>query len=163
MRIAIGTGATILAADQASKWAVLGPLALDQRLFVPVLDPYLNFVMAWNTGINFGLFGSDSAVTRYVLVALALTICAAVVVWLWREGAPRGMQAAAGLLLGGAIGNVIDRVRFGAVVDFVNMSCCGLHNPFAFNIADVAIFAGAAGLVLLSGRGGGGTRGDRGA
>lgn len=151
MRAMIGTGAVILVADQASKWWVLGPLALDQRLFVPVFDPYVNFVMAWNTGINFGLFGSDTPWLRYALIALALAICAFVIVWLKREGAPRGMQIAAGLLVGGAIGNVIDRIRFGAVADFLNVTCCGLRNPYAFNVADISIFAGAALLILLSG------------
>lgn len=154
MRIAIGTGAVILVADQASKWWVLGPLALDQRLFVPVLDPYVNFVMAWNTGINFGLFGSDTAWMRWVLIALAVGICAFVIHWLIREGAPRGMQFATGLLVGGAIGNVIDRIRFGAVADFLNITCCGFRNPYAFNVADISIFAGAALLILLSGRDG---------
>jgi len=157
MKVMIGTGATILVADQASKWYVLGPLALDQRLFVPVIDPYVNFVMAWNTGINFGLFGSDTSWVRWVLIALALAICAVVLVWLKREGAPRGMQIATGLLVGGAIGNVIDRLRFGAVADFLNVTCCGLRNPYAFNVADISIFAGAALLILVSGRSG---RGD---
>lgn len=151
MKPMIGTGATILAADQASKWYVLGPLALDQRLFVPVLEPYVSFVMAWNTGINFGLFGSDSGWMRWALIALALGICAFVIIWLMREGAPRAMQIAAGLLIGGAIGNVIDRVRFGAVADFLNVTCCGFRNPYAFNVADVSIFLGAALLILLSG------------
>lgn len=152
MKTMIGTGATILVADQATKWYVLGQLALDQRLFVPVIDPYINLVMAWNTGINFGLFGSDAGWMRWVLIAVALGICAFVLVWLRREGAPRGMQFATGLLVGGAIGNVIDRIRFGAVADFLNISCCGFSNPYAFNVADISIFAGAAALIFLSGR-----------
>lgn len=152
MRVMIGTGATILVVDQAVKWYVLGPLALQQRLFVPVFDPYLNLVMAWNTGINFGLFGSDTSWMRWVLIAVAIGICAFVLVWLKREGAPRGMQFATGLLVGGAIGNVIDRIRFGAVADFLNMSCCGFTNPYAFNVADISIFAGAGLLILFSGR-----------
>jgi signal peptidase II len=152
MRIAIGTAATILIADQATKWAVVTAMGLDQRLFIPVFDPYLNFVMAWNTGINFGLFGSGSSITRYGLIALALAICVWVWIWVRREGADRWSQIALGLLVGGAIGNVIDRVRWGAVADFLNMSCCGFRNPYAFNVADIAIFAGAFGLILLSGR-----------
>ncbi|CUX80401.1 MAG: lipoprotein signal peptidase LspA [Roseibaca calidilacus] len=151
MKAMIGTGATILVADQATKWYILGPLALDQRLFVPVLDPYVNFVMAWNTGINFGLFGSESDAMRWVLIALALAICGFVLVWLKREGAPRNMQIATGFLIGGAIGNVIDRIRFGAVADFLNVTCCGFRNPYAFNIADISIFLGAALLILFAG------------
>ena len=63
---------------------------------------------------------------------------------------------AAGLLIGGAIGNVIDRLAYGAVADFLNMSCCGIENPFAFNVADISIFVGALGLVIF-GTGAGGT------
>jgi signal peptidase II len=69
------------------------------------------------------------------------------------------MQIATGLLVGGAIGNVIDRIRFGAVADFLNMSCCGFTNPYAFNVADISIFVGAGLLILLSGREGSGTQG----
>ncbi len=152
MRIATGTLALTVIADQASKWAVIDRMALDQRLYIPVFDPYLNFVMAWNTGINFGLFGSDSDVMRHVLIAIAVLICAVVWVWVRREGAGRWMQLGAGLLVGGALGNVIDRVRWGAVADFINMSCCGFRNPYSFNIADVAVFAGAFLLIVFSGR-----------
>jgi signal peptidase II len=60
------------------------------------------------------------------------------------------MYLAGGLLLGGAIGNVIDRLLYGAVADFLNMSCCGFTNPYAFNVADISIFAGAVGLAFLS-------------
>lgn len=152
MRIAIGTLAVTLIADQASKYWVLDRMALEQRLFIPVFDPYLNFVMAWNTGINFGLFGNDSVVMRYALIALALGISALVWVWVRREGAGRMLQIGAGLMIGGALGNALDRLRWGAVADFINMSCCGLRNPYAFNVADAAIFAGAFALILFSGR-----------
>lgn len=152
MRVAIGAIILTAVIDQASKWAVIDRMALDQRLYVPVFDPYLNFVMAWNTGINFGLFGSDSDVMRYILIAVAVAICAFVWVWVRREGAGRWMQLGAGLLIGGALGNVIDRVRWGAVADFINMSCCGIRNPYSFNIADAAIFAGAFLLIVFSGR-----------
>lgn len=151
MRVAVGTIATILVADQATKWAVIDVMGLDQRLFIPVWDPYLNFAMAWNTGINFGLFGSGGAWTRWVLVALAVAICIWVWLWVQREGARFWLQISAGLLIGGALGNVVDRLRWGAVVDFINMSCCGLRNPYSFNIADIAVFAGAIGLIMFSG------------
>ena len=153
MRVAIGVLGLTVIADQASKWWVIDRLALDQRLFIPVIDPYLNFAMAWNTGINFGLFGSDSDVMRYVLVAIALAISAFVWVWVKREGPTLWLQIGAGLLIGGALGNVIDRLRWGAVADFINMSCCGLRNPYSFNIADAAIFVGAVALIVFSGRG----------
>ncbi len=152
MRVAIGTGALALIADQVSKWWVIERMALDQRLFIPVADPYLNFAMAWNRGVNFGLFGSESDVMRWALIALAVVICVVVWVWVQREGAGRWLQIGAGLMIGGALGNVIDRIRWGAVADFINMSCCGFHNPWSFNIADAAIFAGAFVLILFSGR-----------
>jgi signal peptidase II len=127
-------------------------LRLDTRLAIDVLPPFLNFRMAWNRGVNFGLFAHDADVMRWVLIALALAI--SVWVWMWvRREAPGAMvRISAGLLIGGALGNVIDRVIYGAVADFLNMSCCGFHNPFSFNLADVAIFVGAFGLVVFSGR-----------
>lgn len=152
MRLAIGVIALTFIADQASKYWVMERMALEQRLFIQVYDPYLNFAMAWNRGVNFGLFGSDSEIMRYVLITVALAITAFVWVWVKREGAGLWMQFGAGLLMGGALGNVIDRIRWGAVMDFINMSCCGLRNPYSFNIADIAIFAGAFALILFSGR-----------
>lgn len=152
MRVATGSLMSVLIADQASKWAVISVMGLDQRLFIPVYDPWLNFAMAWNTGINFGLFSSGSMAARVILIALALAICLWVWLWVRRDGARFWMQISAGLLIGGALGNVIDRIRWGAVADFINMSCCGLQNPYSFNLADAAIFAGAAGLILFSGR-----------
>jgi signal peptidase II len=68
------------------------------------------------------------------------------------ERAGRLAMISAGLLVGGALGNVIDRILYGAVADFLNMSCCGIENPFSFNVADIAIFAGALGLVLFMGK-----------
>ncbi len=68
-----------------------------------------------------------------------------------RSGRGPLVQLSAGLLVGGALGNVVDRLAYGAVADFLNMSCCGIENPYAFNVADIAIFAGAAGLVLFAG------------
>jgi signal peptidase II len=72
-----------------------------------------------------------------------------------REKSGRRAQVAAGLMIGGALGNVIDRILYGAVADFLNMSCCGIDNPYAFNVADVSIFFGLAGLVLFSDLAGG--------
>ncbi len=152
MRLLIGTFVVTLLADQASKWAVIERMALPQRLYVEVFPPYLNFTMAWNTGINFGLFGGGSDAMRWVLIALAAAICGWVLAWAWRERDNAMTQVAAGLLVGGALGNVIDRLRYGAVADFINMSCCGINNPYAFNIADVAIFAGAGLLIVFAGR-----------
>ena len=143
--------AITLVLDQASKIAVVFWLDLEHRIEMDVMPPYLVFRMAWNDGVNFGLLGGQPEVMRWILVALALAISAWVLVWVRRENGGRWMQASAGLLVGGALGNVIDRVAYGAVADFLNMSCCGIDNPFAFNVADVAVFAGALGLVIFSG------------
>jgi signal peptidase II len=138
-----------IALDQASKLAVVFGLDLVNRVEMDVLPPFLVFRMAWNQGMNFGLFGDSSELVRWALIAVALAISAWVWVWVRREKGGHWMQVAAGLLIGGALGNVIDRLAYGAVADFINMSCCGIDNPFAFNVADVAIFAGAIGLLVL--------------
>jgi signal peptidase II len=137
----------VLVLDRATKLWVVEVLDLRTRLFIPVVDPWLNFSMAWNEGINFGLFDFGAA-GRWVLVAVALAIVAALLIWVRRTGG--WLQAVGvGAIVGGALGNVWDRLRYGAVADFINMSCCGLQNPFAFNVADAAIFGGAALLVLF--------------
>jgi signal peptidase II len=84
-------------------------------------------------------------------IALALLIAGFVYVWVLRDRPGRIGLISAGLLIGGALGNVVDRLLYGAVADFLNMSCCGINNPYAFNIADVAIFAGALGLAFWGG------------
>ena len=91
------------------------------------------------------------AIVVFLLIALALAISASVWRWVQRERGGVMMQLSAGLLVGGALGNVVDRITWGAVVDFINVTCCGINNPYAFNLADIAIFAGAFGLILFSG------------
>jgi signal peptidase II len=144
-RVAL-VAAVVIALDRATKLWVVERLDLASRGLIPVWDPWLNFALACNEGINFGLLDFGAA-GRWVLVALALAICAALLAWVRRT---RGWWSAAGvgLIVGGALGNVWDRLTYGAVADFINMSCCGIRNPFAFNLADAAIFAGAAVLVL---------------
>ena len=141
--------------DQALKYYVVHVLTLAQVRAIDVFPPYLNLRMAWNTGINFGLFSGGSDTARWVLIGLALAISLAVVAWMWRDPPGRWGLVAAGLLVGGALGNVVDRLVYGAVADFLNMSCCGIDNPFAFNVADISIFAGALGLVVFTGDGSG--------
>jgi signal peptidase II len=151
MRIAAITAAAIFVLDQASKYAIVQGMNLIERGVIDVWPPFLTLRMAWNRGINFGLFAHDAEIMRWVLIAVALTISAWVWLWMRREGAGRWAQISAGFLIGGALGNVIDRIVYGAVADFLNMSCCGIENPYAFNVADVAIFAGAIGLILFTG------------
>jgi len=138
--------------DQLSKYLVVHVMRLDQRQEVGVFPPFLNFRMAWNQGINFGLFQSGADVMRWVLIAVALVIAAWVWIWVRRERHSARVLISAGLLIGGAVGNVVDRVIYGAVADFLNMSMPGIDNPYSFNVADVAIFAGALGLVFFTGR-----------
>ena len=137
--------------DQATKWLVVHWMDLRTRMEIDLLPPLLNLRMAWNRGVNFGLFAEIDM--RWVLVALAIGISGFVTAWVWREGGGRRVHISAGLLVGGALGNVVDRILYGAVADFLNMSCCGIENPYAFNVADIAVFAGALGLVLFAGRG----------
>lgn len=151
MGILTRTAVVVFLLDQASKWFVVHYLNLRVLGAIDVWPPYLNLRMAWNRGINFGLLHSYSDIMRWVLIAVALTIVIWVILWVRREKLGYGAQLSAGLLVGGALGNVIDRVIYGAVADFLNMSCCGIQNPFAFNIADVGVFAGAIGLIVFSG------------
>jgi signal peptidase II len=146
---ALVVAAVVFALDRALKIWVVEVLDLRQRLFIPLLDPWLNLTMAWNEGINFGLLDFGAA-GRWVLVALALAIVLALLHWVRRGGWAQAVGV--GGIAGGALGNVWDRMRWGAVADFINMSCCGLRNPFAFNLADAAIFGGAALLVVAGSR-----------
>jgi signal peptidase II len=143
------TAFAVFIIDQATKWIVIHRLDLITRQSIDVLPPWLNLRMAWNRGVNFGILADFDL--RWVLIGVALLISGLVVLWMRRDGGSRPAHAAAGLLVGGALGNVVDRVLYGAVADFLNMSCCGIENPYAFNVADIAVFAGALGLVLLGG------------
>ena len=77
-------------------------------------------------------------------------ICGAILIWALRAGLGKWAMISAGLLIGGALANVVDRLIYGYVLDFLNNSCCGLNNPFVYNLADVFIFAGAIGLIFLA-------------
>ncbi len=124
-------------------------LDLINRGEIDVFPPYLTFRMAWNYGINFGLLSHGSDWARWGLIILALVISAWVIWWMRRETG--NWKAELSGTLRGALGNIIDRIAYGAVADFLNMSCCGIENPYAFNVADIAIFAGALGLVIFAG------------
>ena len=146
------TAAIVFVLDQVTKVIVVHWLNLKELGSLDVLPPFVNFRMAWNRGINFGLFAGDADWTRWLLIAIALAITAWVVWWLHREDEGRLGNLSGGLLVGGALGNVIDRVLYGAVADFLNMTCCGFENPWSFNVADISIFLGAFGLIFFTGR-----------
>ncbi len=140
------TAVIILVVDQMTKLIVVHALDLKTRGGMLIWDPFVNFRMAWNTGINFGIQLGD----KWILIALAVAICVWVIWWMNRDRPRMIVQVSAGLVIGGAIGNVIDRLVYGAVADFLNMSCCGFENPYSFNVADISIFIGALGLILLT-------------
>jgi len=150
MRLVFWVALVIFVADQATKYLVVQVMDLAFVGAIDVFPPYLNLRMAWNYGINFGLFAQASDAMRWVLIAVALGITGGVLWWIRKYPPGRWGLVSAGLLVGGALGNVVDRVIYGAVADFLNMSCCGFVNPYAFNIADISIFAGALGLVLFT-------------
>lgn len=149
MRLLALTALLAFAVDQASKYGVLYGLDLANLSRIEVLPPYLVFNHVWNTGINFGLFGGNPEAARWILVAVAVVITSGIVYWAWRAFVRPIEFFVGGLIVGGALANVVDRLIWGAVIDFLNMSCCGINNPYAFNIADVFIFAGAGLLIVL--------------
>lgn len=142
----LSLAAAVCAIDQVSKWWIVEFVMSPPRT-LEVL-PFFNLVLAHNRGVSFGLFGSDSPWGRWLLVGLAVIIIIALVVWLCR--ARRWwVVMALGLIIGGAVGNVIDRMWIGAVVDFLDVHAFGYHWP-AFNAADSAITAGAVILIVDS-------------
>lgn len=146
----LGLGVATFVFDQWSKvWALNALSAHPADQFE--LAPFVTVVRAYNKGVNFGLFASDSDWQPLALAGLAVVISVAVFIWGLRA-ADRRIALGAGLLIGGALGNATDRLHFGAVFDFINMDCCGIGNPFAFNVADVAIFAGAIAILWASWR-----------
>jgi len=151
MRLVIWAALAAFVLDQASKLVVIHWMRLRETGGIDVVPPLLRFRYGENRGINFGLFDGGSEASRWILIGIAVVICAAVLVWVWRERMGALARVSAGLLVGGALANVLDRLLYGFVLDFLNMSCCGIDNPFVFNIADIAIFAGAIGLVAFTG------------
>lgn len=155
MRLTALTALIVFVLDQLTKVGVVWGLNLAERGGIDVIPPFLTFRMAWNRGVNFGIGAGEGDLIRWGLIVVSLVISGWVWIWVSRSNPSRLARLSGGLLIGGALGNVIDRVLYGAVADFLNMSCCGFENPYAFNVADIAIFAGAIGLVLFTGEPGG--------
>jgi len=145
----LGTASITFLMDQLSKIYVVQYLNLKEKLSIDVINPILNLRMAWNRGINFGLFNTGGNAAKIILVALSLGICGGLLLWV-RNSKDIVQTFSVGLIIGGALGNAADRIIFGAVADFLNMSCCGFRNPFSFNVADIAIFIGAFTLLFYN-------------
>jgi signal peptidase II len=149
LRFGLIISAVVFALDQFTKWLVLGPgqfsppgcreVGYNCRFIE--LTPFFDLQMVWNRGISFGLLRADEGLARWGLVLSSLVIAGFFVWWL-RTADRRVTAAALGLVIGGAIGNVIDRIRFGAVADFLDFNGLGFF-PWVFNVADAAITCGA--------------------
>ena len=134
----------VFALDQLAKWFVSGPLSLETVGQITLL-PIFNFTWTENNGISLGLFNAQTEVGRWMLVAITSAIAVGVAVWIGREK-NRWDQAALGMILGGALGNILDRARHGYVVDFADLHF-GAFRPFlVFNVGDAAI---SIGVVIL--------------
>ena len=143
---AIGVAFAVFIADQLSKWLVTGPLQLQTVRQIFVL-PFFNLTWTENRGISLGLLTANGETGRWLLVGMTAIIAGGIAWWITHEH-KRGDQVALGMVLGGALGNILDRVRLGFVVDF-----CDLHfgdwRPFlVFNVADAAISIGVIILLL---------------
>jgi signal peptidase II len=143
MQRALAIAAAILIFDQASKWIILHAVMQPPRIIE--VTGFFNIVLTHNPGVSFGMFQSDAAWQPFVLIAINLGVSIGLLVWLYRqcEGL---MPYAVGLVVGGALGNAIDRFHQPGVVDFLDFHLAGWHWP-AFNVADSAIFCGVALLV----------------
>jgi signal peptidase II len=137
----------VFLADQLAKWVVTGPLHLNQRGDQLVLLPIFNLTYTQNEGISLGMLNATNPVGRWMLVAVTSAIAIGVAVWIGREK-NRIDQAALGMVLGGALGNILDRARFGYVVDFADLHF-GDFRPFlVFNVGDAAISIAVVILLL---------------
>jgi len=134
----------ILVVDQLSKWIIAGPLALEQVRQI-VLLPIFNFTWVENYGISLGLAQAQNNAQRWLLVAVTAAIAVAVGWWIRREE-KGGDRIALALVLGGALGNIVDRVRFGYVVDFLDLHFGEVRPFYVFNVADAAI---SIGLIIV--------------
>ena len=147
LRMAVGA-VIAFGLDRLSKILIIHWLDLASVGVIEVRPPYLVFQMTWNKGINFGIFNDPG--NRWGLVGVALAVSLALAIWV-RDKHGWIRPLAVGAIVGGALGNAFDRVIYGAVADYLNMSCCGIKNPYSFNVADVFIFGGAF-MLIIGGR-----------
>lgn len=151
LRSGLIAAVTALVIDQASKLWLLNIFELGRRGTV-ALTPFFDLVLAWNTGISYGWFQNSGPVGQAILLAIKAIAIIVLAIWMARSGT-RTAVIGLGLIIGGAIGNVIDRLAYGAVVDFAlfHAEIGGkTYNWYVFNLADVAIVAGVAALLYDS-------------
>ena len=145
-RLGVLTAAAVVVADQASKAWMMDLLLEPPRIIV--VAPFFNLVPVWNKGISFGMMQAHESWAAWGLIGIALAITVTLSFWLATSRRP-AEAVALGLIIGGALGNVADRVRFGAVFDFLDVHAAGWHWP-AFNVADAGISVGAVSLIGLA-------------
>ena len=144
--LALSVAGAIMVVDQLSKWIVIHPLQLRERQVIDLL-PFFDLRWVENRGVSMGFLTANTDTTRWLLVAMTAAIATGVLVWLWRERV-RADALALAMVLGGALGNIIDRVRYGYVADFLDLHI-GEFRPFLiFNVADAAISIGVLLLVV---------------
>ncbi len=136
----------VFIADQAVKYIMIGPLALQSRLKIHIL-PMFDLTWAENYGVSMGFLEAQSETQRWMLVGLTAAIALIVAVWMWREKL-RGDVLALSLVLGGAFGNIVDRVRYGYVVDYADLHFGAFRPFYIFNLADACITIGV--VILLA-------------
>lgn len=146
MRIGLLAGGIVLILDHFTKW-LIRDVVLDGARYIEITG-FFNLVEVWNRGVSFGLFASSSPWTPVLLSALAIGISIVLLVWL-RKAETLLLSIALGIVIGGALGNVVDRILWGHVFDFLDFHIAGYHWP-AFNVADSAITIGVA-LILIDG------------
>lgn len=144
VRVPLLITAVVLVVDRLTKVWALDFVGVEGRSIE--VTGFFNLVRVWNTGVSFSLFQSDSEIGRWALTILPLLVVAGLVYWV-RNSRDGWLWAAVGFVTGGALGNVIDRVTWGAVADFVDIHAFGYHWP-AFNVADASIVGGVAYIAL---------------
>ncbi|HEV7386841.1 MAG TPA: signal peptidase II [Phenylobacterium sp.] len=142
--MALALAAAVVVADQAIKAWILTGLDLPQLVSVKVVGPFY-LTMVWNPGVSFGFLQAQHDLVRWALAAFSIIVAVMLAIWVRRTERPL-FAVAVGLVMGGAVGNVVDRIRFGAVADFVDVS--RLYFPWVFNVADSAISIGICLLLL---------------
>jgi signal peptidase II len=138
LRLGLLTATLVFALDQLSKYYILRIIDLDKREPIQI-TPFMDLAMAWNTGVSYGLLSTHM---QGLLVALSVAIAIMLAFWLRKATKPLA-AASYGMLIGGALGNALDRLLHGAVADFVLLHW-GTFNWYIFNVADIAIVAGVA-------------------